>query len=149
MLEDLHWADPDTLDLVGYLAGAVTGTRVLLVADGPRRRRAAGRGAARRRPGRHRAAARPARRRRGRRPGRGLPGRRPAARPELHELVARSDGLPLLVEELLGAGAGPQVPPTFAGLVARRLAALPAAARPVVVAAAVVGATRTGGCSAR
>ncbi len=140
VLEDLHWADPDTLDLVGYLAGAVTGTRVLLVLTarddvvlpGVARLAAA--------PG---VTVLPL----GRLDEAGVGALAAACRggvplpvPELHELVARSDGLPFLVEELLGAGAGsPQVPPTFAGLVARRLAGLPAAARPLVVAAAVAG----------
>jgi len=32
-LEDLHWADPDTLAVVGYLADAARSTPVLIVAD--------------------------------------------------------------------------------------------------------------------
>ena len=62
----------------------------------------------------------------------------PAA--ERDELVARADGLPLLVEELLAVGPT-RVPPSMAGLVAGRLAALPPSARQVVLAAAVVGDT--------
>ena len=140
VLEDLHWADPDTLDLVGYLAGAVTGTRVLLVLTarddvvlpGVARLAAA--------PG---VTVLPL----GRLDEAGVGALAAACRggvplpvAELHELVARSDGLPFLVEELLGADAGSsRVPPTLAGLVTRRLAGLPEAGRPLVVAAAVAG----------
>ena len=39
VLEDLHWADPDTLDLVRYLAGALVDVPRAAGGDGPRRRR--------------------------------------------------------------------------------------------------------------
>jgi DNA-binding CsgD family transcriptional regulator len=135
VLEDLHWADPDTVDLVRYLAGALVDAPVLLVAtarddlaqpgitrlaaevpilalhrldaDGVAALAAACRGA-------------------------------PLPPAELDELVARADGLPLLVEELLAVGST-RVPPSLASLVAGRLAALPPSARRVVLAAAVLG----------
>jgi DNA-binding CsgD family transcriptional regulator len=135
VLEDLHWADPDTLDLVRYLAGALVDVPVLLVAtarddaaqpglarlladvptlalhrldaDGVAALAAACRGA-------------------------------PLPTAERDGLIARADGLPLLVEELLAVGPT-RVPPSLAGLVAGRLAALPPSARRVVLAAAVVG----------
>ena len=138
VLEDLQWADPDTLDLVAYLAGVVSGAPVLLaltarddvVLPGTARLTAV--------PGLTAIALR-------RLDGAGVAALAAACRggaapagADLRELVARSDGLPFLVEELLGA-ASSQVPPTLAGLVAGRLAALPAAARPLLVAAAIAG----------
>src|SRR5690349_6104857 len=134
VLEDLHWADPDTLDLVRYLAGALVDAPVLLVATarddvtqpGLARLAADVRTLVLRRLDAEGVAALAA-------ACRGAP--LPAA--ELAELVARADGLPLLVEELLTVGPT-RVPPSMAGLVAERLAALPPSARQVVLAAAVV-----------
>lgn len=139
VLEDLHWADADTLGLVAYLADAVADRLPLLLAltartEGPIRALAAlaaqpsvttlelstldAGGVA--------ALAAACR------------GGTPPAEAELADLVARSDGLPFLVEELLAVDRA-AVPPTLAGLVEGRLAGLPPAARPVVLAAAVVG----------
>jgi len=134
VVEDLHWADPDTLDLVRYLAGALVDAPVLLVATarddvtqpGLARIAAEVRTLVLRRLDAEGVAALAA-------ACRGAP--LPAA--ELAELVARADGLPLLVEELLTVGPT-RVPPSMAGLVAERLAALPPSARQVVLAAAVV-----------
>jgi DNA-binding CsgD family transcriptional regulator len=139
LLEDLHWADADTLGLLSYLADAVPGTPVLLALTA--RDDVAV-------PGVVALGAHPAVR------ALGLTrlddaevaalaaacrGGAPLAEPELRALVARSEGLPFLVEELLDSGRSPsQVPPTLAGLVAGRLAALPSSGRPVLVAAAVV-----------
>src|SRR4051812_2498868 len=139
VLEDLHWADPDTVDLVRYLAGAVAGSPVLLVLtarddSGPS---AAARLTAPRLtvlplsrldPAEVGALAAACR------------GGAPLPEPELRELVERSDGLPLVVEELAVAGSGAAVPGTLAGLVAARMAALPGERRAGRVAAAgVVG----------
>ena len=134
VLEDLHWADPDTLDLVRYLAGALVDAPVLLVAtarDDVTRPALARLAAEVRTLALHRldaegvaalaAACRGA----------------PLSAAEREELVARADGLPLLVEELLAVGPT-RVPPSMAGLVAGRLAALPPPVRQVVLAAAVV-----------
>ena len=134
VLEDLHWADPDTLDLVRYLAGALVDAPVLLVAtarDDVTRPALARLATDVRTLPLHRldaegvaalaAACRGA----------------PLSAAEREELVARADGLPLLVEELLAVGPT-RVPPSMAGLVAGRLAALPPSAQQVVLAAAVV-----------
>ena len=134
VLEDLHWADPDTIDLVRYLAGALVDAPVLLVAtarDDVTRPALARLAADVRTLALHRldaegvaalaAACRGA----------------PLSAAERDELVARADGLPLLVEELLAVGPT-RVPPSMAGLVAGRLAELPPSARQVVLAAAVV-----------
>jgi DNA-binding CsgD family transcriptional regulator len=133
-LEDLHWADADTVALVEYLADAAPAAGLLLIAsardDGPRGA-ALGRlaGATVLRPRRlstadtatlvatHAA-------------------HLSAERVEL--VVAASDGLPLLVEEL-ARRSGPGVPPTFAALVEQRLAELPDTAAEVLRAAAVLG----------
>lgn len=140
VLEDLHWADADTLDLVSYLVGAVAGAPVLLALTARDDVMAAGLARLISHPavttlgltrldlaavGALAAACR---------------GGEPVPEPELHQLVARSEGLPLLVEELLDTDGQPsQVPPTLAGLVAGRLAALSHTQRPVLDAAAVLG----------
>ena len=56
-------------------------------------------------------------------------------------VVERSEGLPLLAEELAEGGTGPDagVPPTFAGEVTRRVTSLAPATRGVLQAAAVLG----------
>jgi DNA-binding CsgD family transcriptional regulator len=153
-LDDLHWADPETLALVDYLAAAAA-TRPVLVAaaardDGPvpvaldrAARRPGGSPVWLSRLGAADVAALVASRAAG-----------PLPDELLRQLVQRSDGLPLLVEELLaglagqagngggtpGAGGAPAVPPSLAGLVAGRLDRLDPAARRVVRAAAVLGA---------
>jgi DNA-binding CsgD family transcriptional regulator len=140
VLEDLHWADPDTVELARYLAGALAGSGVLLVLTA-RDETAL--------PGLSRLAAAPeitpitlgrldtaevAALAAACRDGRPLP---PA---QLREVVARSDGLAFIVEELLADDvAAAPVPPTLAGLVAGRLAALPSERRPVLLAAAILG----------
>ncbi|MDT7552068.1 MAG: hypothetical protein QOI16_604, partial [Pseudonocardiales bacterium] len=136
VLEDLHWADPDTLDLVRYLAGVLADLPVLLVLTARddvaqpgveritaelttlplRRLDAAG------------VAALAAACRAG----------EPLSESELRDVRDRSDGLPFLVEELLDAGPG-RIPASLTALVSRRLAGMPAQARPLVVAAAIVG----------
>jgi hypothetical protein len=128
VLEDLHWADPDTLDVAAYLAGAVSGTPVLLALTA--RDDVVLPGAARSPPSRASPASVC-----GRWTAPGSPrwrppaGRAPPAGAELRELVARSDGLPFLVEGMLGA-ASSQVPPTLAGLRGRRPARAGLRSRP-------------------
>jgi hypothetical protein len=151
VLEDLHWADGDTLALVEYLAGAVAGWPVLVavsVRDDqplpeilarlvrlpvvtalrlPRLDAAEVTALAE-----HCNAGAP------------LPG------PVRRFLIDRSEGLPFLVEELLAGvrATGPPwrggrvsvpVPPTLAGLVCGRLAGLTPERRQVIEAAAVLG----------
>ena len=107
-LEDLHWADADTLALVEYLAEAAGSAGVLLVAsardDGPR---GLGRlGVPVLRPQRLSATETAA-----------LVGAHAAHLPadRLDFVVATADGLPLLVEELVRQDR-PGVPPTFAAV---------------------------------
>lgn len=134
VLEDLHWADGDTLAAASYLAGAVAGAAVLLVLTardaGPpslaTHPQVTSLPLARLAPPDVAALAAACR------------GGRPLPDPELAALVERSEGLPYLVEELLDAGLS-ALPPTLAGLVADRLAALPPTAREVLTVAAVVG----------
>ena len=137
-LEDLHWADDDTLALVEHLAGAAADSPVLLACsardDAPAhaaRRLAAAPGTITlhlaRLGGRDVAALAAACR-----------GGRPVTDEEAQRLLLRSDGLPFAVEELLAAP-GSAVPPTLAALVAGRLAELPEPARAILHTAAVLG----------
>lgn len=137
LLEDLHWADPDTVAMVEYLADNLAGTALLLVMtlrDSPAS-----------------AALEVARRQRAR-PGvtyldlGRLDGEQSAAMvraclPDAApDVVARvqetSEGVPLLVEDLL---ASPGLPADFAATVKARLDALSAEHRGVIEAAAVLG----------
>jgi DNA-binding CsgD family transcriptional regulator len=138
-LEDLHWADEDTLAVVHYLAAAVA-DRPVLVAVSTRDEPAEAVATARLRT----------------LPGittvhlRRLPepdvaalaaacrGGRPLPPEAVRDLYTRSDGLPFLVEELLAAP-GRDVPPTLAALVAARLDTLDGPGRTVLHAAAVLG----------
>ena len=139
VLEDLHWADADTLSLVAYLADAVQDAPVLLVAtarDDIKWPGIAGLGPqsavttlALTRLDQDEVATLAAARR----------GGAPLPAAQLHALMARSEGVPFLVEELLEtAGPASRVPPTLAGLVAGRLAALPNPGRSMLVGTAVV-----------
>lgn len=148
LLDDVHWADRDTLALLGYLAGRLTGAGVLVVAaardDGPDRASVED---LLRQPGAAELSLAPLE------PQQVL--ELAAARagaplsPEAARLVTEAgDGLPLLVEELVeavhAAGERPPsgsrpLPRTLAALTTRRLAGLPPTAQDVVRAAAVVG----------
>jgi DNA-binding CsgD family transcriptional regulator/tetratricopeptide (TPR) repeat protein len=137
ILEDLHWADPDTLAVVEYLADNLAGERVLCVATSRSEPPSAAFELVRR-----------------------LEGRRGAEHVSLgrlgddevarmvracavdwdDELVARvqraADGVPFLVEEVL---ASPGVPESFTGMVRSRLASFADDERLVLEAAAVFG----------
>ena len=137
-LEDLHWADDDTLALVEHLASAAADSPVLLACsardDAPAhaaRRLAAAPGTITlhlgRLNGRDVAALAAACR-----------GGLPVTDEEAERLLLRSDGLPFAVEELVAAP-GSAVPPTLAALVADRLAALPDPAQAILHTAAVLG----------
>jgi DNA-binding CsgD family transcriptional regulator len=137
-LEDLHWADEDTLAVVEYLAAAAMDQPVLVAVS------------TRDEPGEAAATARlralpgitTVHLRRLREPdvaalAAACRGGRPLSPEAVRDLYARSDGLPFLVEELL-AEPGREMPPTLATLVAARLGALgPGVA--VLRAAAVLG----------
>jgi DNA-binding CsgD family transcriptional regulator len=137
-LEDLHWADDDTLALVEHLAGTAADSPVLLACsardDAPAhaaRRLSAAPGTITlhlARLGERDVAALAA----------ACRGGRPVTEEEARRLLVRSDGLPFAVEELLAAP-GSAVPPTLAALVAGRLAALPESARAILHTAAVLG----------
>lgn len=142
-LDDLHWADPDTLALVDYLVGRVADVRVLVLCAArdeeqlpaelaqlcsnramtvvrlPRLSAADIAALARERAG-------------------GLPGS------TVDVVVRASDGLPLLTEELVDALVGDDdsstVPHTVAALTHRRLRALPSTARNVIQVTAVMSA---------
>ncbi|MDP8992824.1 MAG: AAA family ATPase [Actinomycetota bacterium] len=160
LLEDLHWADPGTLELLDYLVDKLDGTKAVVVAT-----IRAGEGSA------------------AEEQARSLQARRQAAAVELDRLpptdLARmvsaslgaedvpgelvsvvqdaSDGLPFLIEEVLGSLVGtealvreqgrwqvrgplrPAVPPSLATAVQERMARLSPTARRVVQAAAVLG----------
>jgi DNA-binding CsgD family transcriptional regulator len=154
VLEDLHWADPDTLDVLSYLADAASTSPVVLVAtardelDPPQRLLDLALAC--------QADVIPLDRL-GPRDVRGVVESCLTAAPP-DELVGfvteHADGLPFLVEELLtglatvgalapdGTLTGPlttNVPRTFAATVRRRLAGLDPSARSVVETAAVLG----------
>ncbi|MDQ4021031.1 MAG: AAA family ATPase [Actinomycetota bacterium] len=151
LLEDLHWADADTVALVAYLAGAARSSPVLLVVsvrdDQPVPRPGGAvaddlaglAGVTTLRLGRlddHAVALLAA----------ACMGGDPVPADVLEVLLAKAEGLPVLVEELLAGllepdrGSAPvPVPPTLAGLVARRMASLDESARQVLQAAAVFG----------
>ena len=154
VLEDLHWADPDTLDVLSYLADAASTSPLVLV------------GTARDEPD-------PPQRllelalacqadvipldRLGPRDVRGVVESCLSAAPPdelVRFVIEHADGLPFLIEELLtglaavgalapdGTLTGPlaaNVPRTFAATVRRRLASLDPSARSVVETAAVLG----------
>jgi len=136
-LEDLHWADPDTLSVLEYLADNVGGERVLCLATSRDEPLAAAAGLARR-----------------------LASRRGAAHLALDrlddgavELMVRAcvpdaddqlvgrvqhaaEGVPFLVEEVL---ASPGVPESFGEMIRARLAGFTGAQRRVLEAAALLG----------
>jgi DNA-binding CsgD family transcriptional regulator/tetratricopeptide (TPR) repeat protein len=142
VLDDLQWADAESLAVLEYVADNVADERILLV------------GTTRERPAEaHELAGRLAARDACR-----LLAPLPLNSAQLAEMAAacrgapvecdvvdvlrrRTDGTPLLVEELLAADGNPAstMPATVAGLVARRLADLPPVARQCTEAAAVFG----------
>ncbi|HET8537270.1 MAG TPA: AAA family ATPase, partial [Solirubrobacteraceae bacterium] len=136
VLEDVHWADPDTLAVVEYLANNLAGARTLCVAtcrDEPAREqitrlldsRAASRVALARLD--EEDTARMARA--------CLPGADGAA---IDRVLKVADGVPFLVEEVL---ASPGVPGSFAETVGARLATVGDEVRGVLSVAAILGRT--------
>lgn len=160
VLEDLHWADPESLAVLEYLADNVTDERIACLGTLRPEEDGVGHGAIGALVDRRAAhAVEVARLRDEDTIGVARSCLGAAELPAAVEafLCARADGLPFLVEELLaglvGAGilverdgrwstTGPldaRVPPTFADTVGRRLDALCERARGVVSAAAVLG----------
>ncbi len=136
-LEDLQWADPDTLAIVEYLADNIRAEHILCVITV--------------RPEPASPAADLVQALNARRTARILSlsrlsdedtrrmvlACRPSASPDdLRDIVRAADGVPFLVEEML---ATPGVPPTFAASVAARMAQLDPAERRVIQLAAVLG----------
>ncbi len=137
VLEDLHWADPDTVSLVEYLATNLTEEPILLVLtlrDGTPSAAMELVGRLRGQPGTLRLTL-------DRLDGAELAAMIRACQPDaaagvIARVIEASEGVPLLVEELL---ASPGLPADFAATVKARLAALPAAQREVIEGAAVLG----------
>src|SRR5690242_1321042 len=136
-LEALHWADPDPLAVLEYLADHVGQTAAGCIVTVRSQPRCAATELVATLSGRRnialvtltplpdRAAAAIVR------------ASRPEAGPDLVDrVVAAAEGIPFLVEELLSA---PGLPPSFASTVADRLSGLTSAERDVVIAAAVLG----------
>jgi DNA-binding CsgD family transcriptional regulator len=159
VLEDLHWADPETLAILEYLTDNLPGTRVLCVATVRDSEPSAGLDCARALHARRAAAVVEVRR---------LPDwavremaaaclGTDAAPPAVTALLADCDGLPFAVEEILAAAvssgqllSGPSgwrvnaeistgVPESIVGSVRHRLAALGPVAFDVLASAAVLG----------
>ena len=136
-LEDLHWADPDTLAVLEYLADNAASERVLFVATSRDEPDSAGIDLARRLAGRRAAVYLPL----GRLDAGEVDWMVRACLPGADDqLVARAqaaaDGVPFLVEEVL---ASPGVPDSFAATVRERLAGFTTAERRVLEAAALLG----------
>ena len=144
VLEDLHWADPETVAVVEYLADTLAGERVLVLVT--LRSEVASDALARiRQLAARRAATVVSLARLGRCSVDALV--REAAGGEvpgevLEAVFARSEGVPLLAEELAACAhesVATAVPDTLAGLIGDRLRSLPAPARSLLEAAALVG----------
>ncbi|HEX5189986.1 MAG TPA: AAA family ATPase, partial [Streptosporangiaceae bacterium] len=160
ILEDLHWADPETLATVDYLADNLAGHDVLLVATLRDDEPSAGLDIARSIQARRSAELIEVQRlteREVEEMAGACLGADPATAAAVSKLLAHCDGLPFAVEEILAAALasgelehGPDgwrvhedvstgMPDSIVGSVQNRLAALQPAAAEVVVAAAVLG----------
>ncbi|MGH9280428.1 MAG: AAA family ATPase, partial [Acidimicrobiales bacterium] len=134
VVEDLHWADPETLAACEYVADHLAATRVVVVAtwrpdEVP--------GIVSRMLRHHRSLdLAPLTSAEVEELATGCLGQAPSA-PTLERLTRTGNGLPLLVEDLLDSDAA--APARFAGLVAARLGQLPSSSVPAVVAAALLG----------
>jgi DNA-binding CsgD family transcriptional regulator len=145
VVEDLHWADASTCDLVSYLSRVLRRERVLLLVTV----RAEELDPARpivglvvelaRAPHAERLVLRPLDRDEVAAQVRAITGVAPQAA-VVDQMVARAAGNPFFTEELLAAGTGPEtVPATVRDVLLTRAARLPAPGRRVVQAAALVG----------
>ncbi len=137
VLEDLHWADPDTLAVVEYLSDNLSGEPVLCVGTSRSEPPSAALDLIRRLHGRRAATHLLLGRLDDGQIGDMVRACLPDAGPDLIAEVRRTaDGVPLLVEEVL---ASPGLPSSFADAVGVRLADLGDDERAVLYAAAVLG----------
>jgi len=137
VLEDLHWADPDTVALMEYLGEHLDGESLLCVLTLRANRPSAALDAARRQRGRpgvlHLGLDRLSDADMARMVHACMPG---ADAGLLRRVQASAEGVPLLVEDLL---ASPGLPESFTGTVRERLAGFSAQQRSVIEAAAILG----------
>jgi DNA-binding CsgD family transcriptional regulator len=145
VVEDLHWADASTRDLVSYLVRVLRRARVLLLATvraeelDPARPVAGLVGELARAPHAERLVLRPLGRDEVAAQVRAITGVAPPAA-MVDQMVARAAGNPFFTEELLAAGAGADaVPATVRDVLLTRAARLPAPGLRVLQAAAVLG----------
>jgi DNA-binding CsgD family transcriptional regulator/tetratricopeptide (TPR) repeat protein len=139
VLEDLHWADEATIDLLRFLGRRLDGLTLLLLATyrseevSPRRRLAVAMGELASEAGVHRLAVQPL-------SPSGVAGLVASAGSPIDPRVLheRSGGNPFFVTEVL-AGGGADLPPTVRDAVLARVSRLPRRAQDVLAAAAVLG----------
>ena len=136
-LEDLHWADPDTVSLVEYLADNAVGHRVLFACSLRTEPPSPASELARRQRGRAGIVHLPLGRLAQREVAEMIAACSPDADAEVRSRVGlASEGVPLFVEELL---ASPGIPESISETVRGRLAEFPDHERTVLEAAAVLG----------
>jgi DNA-binding CsgD family transcriptional regulator len=136
-MEDLHWADPDTVSLLEYLADNAAGQPVLFAVSLRTEPPSPASDLARRQRGRPGIVHLPLGRLAEREVAEMIAACSPGADAEEQSRVSRaSEGVPLFVEELL---ASPGIPETISDTVRERLAEFPDRERAVLEAAAVMG----------
>jgi DNA-binding CsgD family transcriptional regulator len=136
-MEDLHWADPDTVSLLEYLADNAAGQPVLFAVSLRTEPPSPASDLARRQRGRPGIVHLPLGRLAEREVAEMIAACSPGADAEEQSRVRRaSEGVPLFVEELL---ASPGIPETISDTVRGRLAEFPDRERAVLEAAAVIG----------
>ncbi|MGH2837347.1 MAG: ATP-binding protein, partial [Thermoleophilaceae bacterium] len=144
LVEDLHWADASSLDLLRFIAAQLTGEPLLIVATfrNDELRESQGLQAALgelvRLPHVLRLDLRPFDQREVADQLTGISGR-PSAPDVVNQIFARSDGNPFVVEELAGQPSGSPLPPTLRDVMAARMSTLSPETRRVVAAAAAIG----------
>jgi DNA-binding CsgD family transcriptional regulator len=137
VLEDLHWADPDTVALVEYLADNAVGQPVLFAVSLRTEPPSPASELARRQRGRAGIVPVPLGRLSEHEVAEMIAACSPGAGAEARSRVTRaSEGVPLFVEELLGL---PGIPESIRETVRARLAEFPSGERTILEAAAVLG----------
>ena len=145
VIEDLHWADPDSLDLAVYLSGAIAATRVAMVftyrQDEPQSRNfSAALARLERRPAVRRIPVGPLSAVEMRSFARTVTLQREMSPRTIDRVLTLAEGNPLFAEELLRAGDDMRsVSPNLRTLVLERLAPLTGEQRVVLVNASVIG----------